>query len=123
MTIKGEKMSYADFMNKVRRLDHYVARWMMRHFYLLFFQMVLVAIFIFWFVNVFVVIDTSTHAPQSSLTDRILANHSVHLSIIVFLMLLNSFWVLFMFSSLQRLVGLIKDLNYNINRMRPRDRQ
>lgn len=116
-------MSYADFMNKVRHWDNYIAKWMMRHFYILFFQMVLVAIFVLWFINVFNVINISFHADELNLTDKILNAQSVNLCIAVFLLLLNSFWILFMFSSLQRLVNLIKELNYQLVRYRTREKQ
>ena len=44
-------MSFNDFMNKVRQWDNRTAQWIIRHFYILFFEMILVAIFIGVFVN------------------------------------------------------------------------
>ncbi|MCA9405324.1 MAG: hypothetical protein KC684_02215 [Candidatus Omnitrophica bacterium] len=104
-------------MNKIRHLDNVTARWIMKHFYLLFFQIVLFIIFLFWFVNMFGVIDVATDS-SNNLTEKALAAQSVNTTIIVFLLLLNSFWMLYMFSYVQRIFGILKDLNFNVNRLR-----
>jgi len=115
-------MAYKDFMSKVRYLDNLAAKWLMRHFYFIFFQIVLLVIFLFWFVNMFNVINTSFQIPQSSTLERAIMTQSINVTIIVLLLLLNSFWMLYIFNGIQRLVNLLKDLNYNINRMRTRDK-
>ena len=115
-------MGFDDFMNKVRQLDNFTAKWILRHFYVTFFQMVLLITFLFWFVNMFHVIDASYQASQLNTTDRILVTQSVNITIIVFLMLLNAFWTLYMFTGIQRLTNILKDINYNLSRTRPRDR-
>ncbi|MCA9399480.1 MAG: hypothetical protein KC618_07010 [Candidatus Omnitrophica bacterium] len=104
-------------MNKIRHLDNITARWIMKHFYLLFFQIVLFIIFLFWFVNMFGVIDVTTDS-SNNITEKALAAQSVNTTIIVFLLLLNSFWMLYMFSYVQRIFGILKDLNFNVNRLR-----
>jgi len=117
-------MAYRDFMNKVRHLDNLTARWMMRHFYTMFFQIVLVVIFVFWFINLFSVIDSSVQVTRSSsLVERLLFTQTIFLTITVFLFLLNSFWLLFTFSSIQRLRTVLKDINYNISRLRQRNKR
>ncbi len=110
-------MSIEDFTNKIRHLDNLTAKWIMRHFYVTFFQMALFVIFLFWFVNMFKVIDVS-QAPNQSLIERSLATQSVNMTIIVFLMLLNAFWTLYMFTGIQRLTNLLRDINYNLSRPR-----
>lgn len=110
-------MSNTKFMNKVRQWDNQVARWMMRHFYFIFFQIVLVVFFFFWFVNLFSVID-AIQAGKVSLLEHISRTSLIYSSIIVFLLLLNSFWVLYMFNTMIRMHNTLKDISYNIGRLR-----
>lgn len=111
-------MSYQNFMNKIRQIDNLTARWLMRHFYFTFFQFVLIVVFLFWFVNMFNVIDISLQASKSNLLEQILANQSINLTITVFLMILNSFWLLFIFNAIQRMRTILRDISYNISRLR-----
>lgn len=111
-------MTYKDFMSKIRYWDNLTAKWLMRHFYFMFFQIALFIIFLFWFVNMFNVIDIKYQAADSSVLERAVITQSVNSTIIVLLLLLNSFWMLYIFNGIQRLVNLIKDMNYNINRLR-----
>lgn len=111
-------MSYKNLISKVRYWDNLTAKWFLRHFYFMFFQIVLVMIFILWFINLFSVFDTNLQVPQDSLTERILATQSIYTAIIVFLMLLNSFWILFIFNAIQRLANLLKDIGYHLSRLR-----
>jgi len=115
-------MAYKDVMSKIRYLDHLAAKWLMRHFYFMFFQMVLFVIFLFWFVNMFNVIDTSYQISKSSALERAVMTQSINVTITVLLLLLNSFWMLYIFNGIQRLANLLKDINYNINRLRVRNR-
>jgi len=112
-------MSYSDFMNKVRYWDNRTAKWFMRHFYFMFFQIVLVGIFFVWFMNVFSVIDISQAAGNDIIT-RMLKSVSVNISILVLLLLLNSFWLLFMFNSMQRLATILRDISFYTSHLRHR---
>ena len=114
-------MSLEDFTNKIRQLDNFTAKWIMRHFYVTFFQATLFIIFLFWFVNMFKVIDVS-QAPNQNLIERALVTQSVNMTIIVFLMLLNAFWTLYMFTGIQRLSNILRDINYNLSRPRHSDK-
>jgi len=111
-------MAYKDFMAKVRYWDNLTAKWLMRHFYFMFFQIVLLIIFIFWFRNMFNVIDVSYQIERSSTVERAVMTQSVNTTIIVLLLLLNSFWMLYIFNGIQRLANILKDISYNINRLR-----
>ena len=112
-------MSYKDIISKVRYWDNLTAKWIMRHFYFMFFQAVLLIIFLFWFVNMFDVIDANFQASKTpSVSDHILAAQSVNMTIIVLLILLNSFWMLFVFSAIQRISTLLRDTNYHLSRLR-----
>ena len=111
-------MAFNDFMNKIRYWDNLTAKWLMRHFYFLFFQIVLVVVFLFWFFNLFNVIDTTTQVPKDHLLERIAVAQSINLTIIVLLLLLNSFWMLYIFNVIQRLHHILKDIGYNLSRIR-----
>ncbi|OGX38055.1 MAG: hypothetical protein A3D87_02595 [Omnitrophica WOR_2 bacterium RIFCSPHIGHO2_02_FULL_50_17] len=116
-------MFFRNLISKVRYWDNISAKWLMRHFYFMFFQIVLMVIFFFWFVNMFNVIDVSFQVSRtSSPTERILASQSVNITIVVLLILLNSFWMLFIFGTIQRINNLLKDLNYHLSRLRSRPR-
>ncbi len=109
---------FKNFMNKVRYWDNLTAKWLMRHFYFMFFQIALFIVFLFWFVNMFTVIDANDQASAASTIERILATQSVNMTIMVLLLLLNSFWMLYIFNGIQRLLNSLKDINYNLNRLR-----
>lgn len=111
-------MAYKDFMAKIRYWDNLTAKWLMRHFYFMFFQLVLLVIFLFWFVNMFTVIDTSDQISKNSALERAVMAETINTTIMVLLLLLNSFWMLYIFNGIQRLAGLLKDMSYNINRLR-----
>ena len=115
-------MSYNDFMSKVRHWDNLTAKWLMRHFYLMFFQIILVAIFVIWFINTLNVIDLNSHISNAPLTEQLLMAQANNTTIIILLLLLNSFWMLFIFNGIQRLWSLMKDVNYNISKLRTRDK-
>lgn len=109
-------MSYKDFMNKVRQLDNVTAKWMMRHFYFMFFQGVLVALFVFWFINTLKTIDISVQASDVSIIEKSLSLQNSNQALIVLVMILNSFWMLYIFNCMQRMITHIRDINFNFNR-------
>ena len=116
--LKIHFMSFAAFMNKLRYWDNTVARWMLRHVYYMFFQVVLLIIFSFWLLNVFSVVEITSHPNQDFTVEHILKTQSINTTIIVFLLFLNSFWLLYIFSGIQRIGNLLKDLNFNLSRLR-----
>jgi len=113
---REEIMSFEEFMNKVRQIDNRCARWMMRHFYTMFFQVVLVVVFFFFFVNIIQHLFTADQIDPGNTTQVLLAQHSTNLLIIIFLMILNSFWILFIFNSMDRLRIILKDIHYTLMR-------
>jgi len=104
-------------MTKIRYWDNLVAKWLMRHFYFMFFQIVLFIVFLFWFVNMFNVIDVNYQTSRSSVLERAIMTQSVNSTIMVLLLLLNSFWMLYVFNGIQRITNLLKDINYNVHRL------
>ena len=109
-------MSFQDLMTKIRYHDNQMARWIMRHFYFMFFQAVLLVIFLFWFVNVFKVIDANYQVTSVDLAAKIQVSQLINSTLLVFLMILNSFWLLFIFNIQQRIFNVLKDLNFVMNR-------
>ncbi len=104
-------------MTKIRYWDNLTAKWLMRHFYFMFFQIALFIIFLFWFVNMFNVIDVNDQSSRSSVLERAVMTQSVNSTIMALLLLLNSFWMLYVFNGIQRITNLLKDINYNIHRI------
>ena len=109
-------MSFNDFMNKVRQWDNRTAQWMIRHFYILFFEMILVVIFIGVFVNALKVIDVAIDIHKNDIIERLLMVQSVNTLLIAILLLFNSFWLLYIFGGLLRLRNLLKDIDFNLSR-------
>jgi len=109
-------MSFDNFMSKVRHWDNLTARWMMRHFYILFFEFVLVIIFFIFFFNIFRTLDISANIAPENLTEQILYQQSINSLIIIILMLLNSFWMLFVFNGINRIRVLLREISYNLLR-------
>jgi len=116
-------MSFNDFMNKVRHWDNLIAKWLMRHFYFMFFQLVLVVIFLFWLGNTIQIIDLGFQTPREApILEKLAISQSVNTTIVVLLLLLNSFWLLYIFNSIQRIRNVLKDVNFNITKLRFRDK-
>lgn len=111
-------MGFKDFMNKVRYWDNQSAKWMMRHFYLLFFEFVLVIIFLIGFFNTTQLIDFSFAVARDDIVQRLLLTQSIYMLVIVLLMLLNSFWILYIFNCILRMQNTLKDVSFNLSRRR-----
>ena len=112
-------MSFDDFMAKVRHWDSHFARWMMRHFYILFFEAVLVIVFFWYLFTLLKGIDAASQiSSSSSVTEQLLLTQSTTTLIIALLLLLNSFWMLYIFNHMDRLRVILKDISYNISRRR-----
>ena len=109
-------MSFQDFMTKFKYVDNQVARWLMRHFYFMFFQAVLLIIFLFWFVNIFKVIDVTYQTPDNNLVGQLQLGQLINSTLIVLLMIMNSFWLLFIFNIQQRIFSVLKELSFTMNR-------
>ena len=111
-------MGYNDFMNKIRQWDNRTSQWIIRHFYILFFEIILVAIFLAVFVNALKIIDVSVDIQKTNIIERLLMTQTVNTLLIVILLLFNSFWMLYIFSSLLRLRSLLKNIDFNLGKRR-----
>ncbi len=111
-------MSYQDFMNKIRQWDNRSAQWIVRHFYLLFFEFILVIIFVATFANSLKIIDVSIDAQKSTILEKLLMAQTVNTLLIVILLLFNSFWILYIFSSILKLRSVLKNIDFNLSHRR-----
>ncbi|MCK5215810.1 MAG: hypothetical protein KAR05_10725 [Candidatus Omnitrophica bacterium] len=109
-------MSHQDLMNKIRYWDNKCARWMMRHFYVMFFEFVLAAFFFLFFFNVLKTIDLSSQISPNNMLEKLLLQQSYFMAMVIFLLILNSFWLLFMFNGVGRLRIILKEISYNLMR-------
>ncbi|MBF0485740.1 MAG: hypothetical protein HQL16_04410 [Candidatus Omnitrophica bacterium] len=109
-------MKFQDFMNKVRQWDHKNNQWFFRHFYVLFFEIILVVAFIIFFTNTVGVINLSSDIDRKSVLEKLLLSQNTQGGLIVFLLLLNSFWMLFMFSSLLKIRAVLKNIDFHLSR-------
>ncbi len=109
-------MPFNDMMNKVRQWDNRAAQWMIRHFYILFFEIILVVIFIGVFVNALKVIDVAIDIHKNDLIERLLLVQSVNTLLIAVLLLFNSFWLLYIFCGLLRIRNLLKNIDFSLSR-------
>ncbi|MBF0384603.1 MAG: hypothetical protein HQL27_01900 [Candidatus Omnitrophica bacterium] len=115
-------MGFNDMMGKIRHLDNLTAKWLMRHFYFTFFQVVLVSVFVFWFINTINILDLSYQTSNGPTIERIGVAQTINTNLIVFLLLLNSFWILYIFNICRRGNNILKDIAYNISKMRHREK-
>jgi len=111
-------MRFIDFMARVRYWDNRMAKWMIRHFYLLFFEIILVLVFVGLFVITIHVIDVNS-AIQNQPLERLLFLGTVVSILITLLLLLNSFWMLYIFNEMIRTRSTLKEISFNLTRRRP----
>ena len=115
-------MGYNDFMNKVRQWDNRTSQWITRHFYIIFFEFILVAIFFGAFVNILKIIDINSDLNKTNVVERLLMTQSVNTMLIVILLLLNSFWMLYIFSSVLRMRSSLRNIDFNLSHRRTDNR-
>ena len=107
-------MTFRDTMSRVRYWDNQMSKWIVRHFYILFFEVLLVVVFVALFVITIKVIDVSTVVPEHHIGERLLLLQTVNSIIIILLLLLNSFWMLYMFNGMIRIRTVLRDINFNL---------
>ena len=111
-------MASQSFINKLRQWDAKANQWFFRHFYLLFFQVILVIAFVIFFGLTLNLITLSPAVDRSDLLDRLLLSQNASTLLIAFLLILNSFWMLFMLTSLFRIRSVLKNVDFNLSRRR-----
>ena len=108
-------MSFNDFMSRVRYWDNHFNKWMIRHFYILFFQIVLVGLFVFFFILTINTIDIGTDLNEKP-SEHLMVLQSYNFLMLTFLLFLNSFWMLYIFGEIIRIRSSLKELVFNLTR-------
>jgi len=111
-------MASQNFVNKLRQWDLKTNQWFFRHFYLLFFQIILVIAFVVFFIVTINMISLGQEIDRMDVIDRLLLTQNASTLLIVFLLLLNSFWMLFMLTSIFRIRAVLKNVDFNLSRRR-----
>ena len=109
-------MSFNDLTNRIRQWDNRSNQWFVRHFYVLFFEMILIVAFVLFFALTINTVNITSDIQKASLAERLLLNQNYLGLLIVFLMLLNSFWMLFMFSGMLKIRNVLKNIDFNLSR-------
>ena len=78
----------------------------------------LVIIFLIGFFNTTQLIDFSFAVARDDIVQRLLLTQSIYMLVIVLLMLLNSFWILYIFNCILRMQNTLKDVSFNLSRRR-----
>lgn len=112
-------MSLNESISKVRQWHNNHARWMLKHFNILFFELILIIIFFVFLYNTSRTIDISHQTQQLSVTEELLLQQTTNGYLIIILMLLNSFWMLYIFNEVIRLRGILKDISFYQSHRKP----
>lgn len=91
---------------------------MIRHFYILFFEVILVLIFVGLFVITIKVIDASA-IVNNDIIQRLLLFQAFNAILITVLLLLNSFWMLYIFNELIRTRSTLKEISFHLSKRKP----
>ena len=111
-------MFFSNVMAKIRYWDNKMAKWMIRHFYLLFFEIFLVLIFVGLFVITIKVLDASTEVNNNTI-EKLLLSQSFTTILITLLLLLNSFWMLYIFNEIIRTRSTLKEISFFLSKRKP----
>ncbi|MBF0593495.1 MAG: hypothetical protein HQL22_00855 [Candidatus Omnitrophica bacterium] len=109
-------MNFNSFMNSVRQWDNRSSQWFIRHFYVLFFEMILIGAFVVFFILTINTINITADIQRNSIGERLLVNQNYLGLLLVFLMLVNSFWMLFMFAGMLKIRNVLKNMDFNLSR-------
>jgi len=107
-----------DFFNKIKQWDNRAAQWMGRHFYIILFEVILVIIFLFTFVNALKILTTSFDVQKKSVTDQLLLTQSYNSILIVMLLILIALGLLNVINSNSRLRSVLKNIEFNLSKRR-----
>ena len=103
-------------MNNIRQWDSRSSQWFARHFYVLFFEIILIGVFVFFFANIISVININTDIDKNTIVERLLLAQNVSTLLILFLLIINSFLMLFLFSGFLRIRSILKNMDFNLSR-------
>ncbi|MDE1921171.1 MAG: hypothetical protein KGJ09_07070 [Candidatus Omnitrophica bacterium] len=111
-------MGQNDLLYKIRQWDNRAGQWMGRHFYIIFFQIILFIIFILAFIIGLKIIYTGFDVPQNDIVAQLLLVQDYGTILAIMLLILISLGVLNLINHNARLRGTIKNIEYNLSRRR-----
>ncbi len=84
----------------------------------LFIEILLVVIFVGIFIITIKVIDVSALVKEG-IVERLLLFQTINAIVITLLLLLNSFWMLYIFNEIIRTRSALKEINFNLSKRKP----
>jgi len=111
-------MSINNLMYKIKQWDNRAAQWMGRHFYIILFEIILITIFLFAFINALKILNISFNIDKNNTTDQLLLVQSLNTSLIVMLLILIALGVLNIINNNSRLRGALKNIEFNLSKRR-----
>lgn len=109
-------MNYDKIMNAIKQWDNRSSQWFFRHFYLMFFQIILVGIFVIFFISTINTINLASETTHNNLLERLILSQNIVQLMMIFLMILNSFWMLILLASVFRIRSLLKNIDFSLSR-------
>ena len=117
-------LSFNELTQKLRQWDNRSNQWFSKNFSILFFELVLAVIFFFFINTMMDIFAISSQVNKSSIIEQILLSQAGFMMLIVLLLIFNSFLMLYLFSNMLRMRGILKNLDYSMSRRRePRDEE
>ena len=114
-------MNNQDFAKAFRQWELKSNQWFVRHSFILFFP-ILLACFVVFFIITINLINVSSDMHQNSSTEKLLLAQNISTLFLAFLILLNSFWTIYMLASIFRIRSILKNVDFNLSR-RQNDRK
>jgi hypothetical protein len=111
-------LSLSELANKLRQWDNRSNQWFSKNFSILLFEVVLAVIFFFFINNMMDVFTLSAQVSRSNIVEQILLSQAGFMMLIVLLLIFNSFLMLYLFSNMLRVRGILKNLDYTMSRRR-----
>jgi hypothetical protein len=103
-------------MTRLRQWDNRSSQWFSRSFSIALFQMLLGMVF-FFFVNIMLdVFSLGTEVKKATTVEQLLFSQSELMLLVVVLLIFNSFLMLYLFSNLLRIRGVLKNIDYSLGR-------
>lgn len=115
-------LSFNELANKLRQWDNRSNQWFSKNFSILLFEIILGVIFFFFINNMMDVFTLSAQVDRSHIMEQIMLSQSGFMMLIVLLLIFNSFLMLYLFSNMLRIRGILKNVDYSLSRRRePRE--
>jgi hypothetical protein len=111
-------MSFNELTNRLRQWDNRSNQWFSKNFSILFFELVLAGVFFFFINNMMDVFTISAQVNRSNVMEQIMLSQAGFMMLIVLLLIFNSFLMLYLFSNMLRMRGILKNIDYSLSRRR-----